>query len=65
MKKMRHFNLGRFDPAIHRIARIRAAERGEALKDYIAALILDDVKCAEERRNRPSEKDGFWGAGIK
>ena len=50
MSKAIRFNLGFFDPDVHRLARIRAVEKRVTLKYYIRGLILDDVKRVEESR---------------
>ena len=44
------FNLGKFDAEIHRLARIRAAEKSMKIKQYIAELIIEDVRRAAQAR---------------
>ena len=40
---------------IHRVAKIRAAERRSTLRDYIIALILDDVSCQQQQASTVAE----------
>ena len=54
------FNLGPFDRDIHRLARIRAAERGLMIKQYIAELIIEDVqRQAQAARRAAQERIGI------
>ena len=40
---------------VRQVAKIRAAERRSTLKDYIIALILDDVSRQQQKLDVPSD----------
>ena len=49
------FNLGPFDAEIHRLARIRSAEKNLKIKQYIAELIIEDVQREAQAARRAAQ----------
>ena len=50
------FNLGPFDAEIHRLARIRSAEKNLKIKQYIAELIIEDVQREAQAARRSASR---------
>lgn len=46
-KNLTTFNMPRFPKEVHQIAKIRSAELGLTLKDYIAQLVIFDVGAGQ------------------
>ena len=41
--------------SVHHVARLRAVERRQALREYIISLILDDVSRQQQKLEVPSD----------